>query len=248
MMRQPGMAPMRLDDADRWPVDAPFAARSAGWGSALLKIGRLKLVLLDLAIGLARKTGGFVALLTLGWTYFRLLALGQPLAVLYPGAPDPDLRQTLWVALLLILAQGWDIPTDRLAADWQRLREQLPARAPTIGFGLGALGSAARTPVVLVVAPVAPVVVRLGRFMDLCVAIANKLGALAALAVLLLFAWQMGVEGLDARALYPQAHDPAVSLLADLCVAVVVLGWWGMPLGQVAVFWRRLRGSDEPAG
>lgn len=252
---------MRLDEAGCRTIPRA-ASRPADWHAGLVRLGSLQLVALDLAVGLGRKAGGFVALLTLGWTYFRLLALGQSLHRLYPHAPDPDLRQTLWVALLLVLAQGWDIPTDRLAADWQRLRGQLPGRPsaaafaspgflslglPDIGRHAGAIGAAVRAPVAMAMAPAAPVVVRLGRFMDLCVAIANKVGALAALAVLALLAWRMLAEGMDARALYPEARDPATSLLADLCVGVVVVGWWGMPIEQIAVFWRRLLGSDEPA-
>ena len=82
-------------------------SRAARLGRPLTSAGGFSLALLDLGIGTARKLAGFCALLALGWLYSRELLLGQSLHQIFPGAPDPDLRETLWVALLLIMAQGW---------------------------------------------------------------------------------------------------------------------------------------------
>lgn len=220
--------------------EARLPARHTG---PALHAGRLLLAALDFAIALGRKVGGFCALLTLGWIYFRLLVLGQTLHQLYPNAPDPDLRQTLWVALFLIMAQGWDIPTDRIAGHWMDLKALLaPSSAAPARRRRPAKG---RSAFARLRAPFEPMVVHLGRFMDLCVALANKVGALAVLGYLAYLAWQFGVMGVTARRLYPAAHDPSVSLLADICVYVVVLGWWAMPFEQIVLFWRRLRGQGD---
>lgn len=201
--------------------------------------GGLSLALLDFAIGTARKVAGFCALLALGWLYFRELALGQSLSQIFPGAPDPDLRQTLWVALLLILAQGWDIPTDHIVAHFEKVARRLPRRSPAPRTRPAAASTARR--IVGPVMIVEPVIVRLGRFMDLCVAVANKLGAFAVLVTMLFVAWRLTLGGETVRALYPAAADPRVDFLADLCVYVVVLAWWATPFEQIAFFWRRLR-------
>ena len=214
----------------------------------LVRLAGFKVILLDFTIAFARKVAGFCALLTLGWTYFRLLVQGVSLHQMYPTALDPDLRQTLWVALLLIMAQGWDIPTDALAADWHRLREHFPrSRAarqdptaltppkPAKGWGLRRA--------------VEPIVVHLGRFMDLCVAIANKVGAFAIFLYLLYLAEQILWAGTTVRQMYPAAQDPTVSFLADMCVYVVVLGWWATSFDQIRIFWQRLCTgvrADEP--
>ena len=205
----------------------------------LVWLATFKVTLLDFAIGFARKVAGFCALLTLGWTYFRLLVLGVSLHQMFPTAPDPDLRQTLWVALLLIMAQGWDIPTDALAAYWQRLQEHVPmsrsARAdPTAPTPPGPADRRGLRPAV------EPIVVHLGRFMDLCVAVANKVGAFAIFVYLLYLAEQILWAGTTVRQMYPAAQDPTVSFLADLCVYVVVLGWWATPFDQIKIFWQRL--------
>ena len=88
---------------------------------------------------------------------------------------------------------------------------------------------------------VEPVIVRLGRFMDLCVAVANRLGAFAVLVTTLINAWRLMLGGETVRELDPAAVDPHVDFLADLCVYVVVLAWWATPFEQIAFFWRRLR-------
>lgn len=208
--------------------------RSAG------RIGALVLVLLDLGIGAARKAAGFCALLALGWLYVRELVLGESLAAIFPGAADPDLTETLWVALLLILAQGWDVPADLIADHGRKLAEQMPQPSAQ---GRSTLATA-RDLVTPLVRLGEPVVTHLGRFMDLCVAVANKLGALAALVYLLVLAWQLTLAGRTVRSLYPGAPDPKVDLLADLCVYFVVLAWWATPFEQIARFWRRLRGRQ----
>ncbi len=215
----------------------------------LLRLAGFKLSLLDFAIGVGRKAGGFCALLALGWIYFRLLVLGESVHQVHPSAADPDLRQTLWVALLLIMAQGWDIPTDQLAVYWARLHAHLPGRS---GRPRGDRSSRARAGLLTtsgtLVKPwklAEPVIIRLGRFMDVCVAIANKVGAFAVLCYLLFLAADFIFAGATVRGLYPAAADPWVSFLADLCVYVVVLGWWAMPFEQIAIFWRRLRHSGS---
>ncbi len=205
-------------------------------GRAVAAAARFKLDLLDFVVALARKVGGFCALLTLGWIYFRELALGQSLQEIFPGAADPDLRQTMWVALFLIMAQGWDIPVDEIAVYVSRLRTRFPQAASA--------RRAAREPLLRPAAAwrmIEPVVTRLGRFMDLCVAIANKVGALAVMIFLCVLAKQLWWDGMSLRQMYPTATDPMVSLLADLCVYVVVLGWWAMPMEQVRIFWHRLK-------
>lgn len=211
--------------------------------TALLRTGGFSLALLDLGIGTARKVAGFCALLALGWLYFRELALGESLHAIFPKAPDPDLHETLWVALLLILAQGWDIPTANIASLFGNVAGRFPRRPPHAAPNPVAAGAA--TAMRLVVEPpvrlVEPVVVRLGRFMDLCVAVANKLGAFAVLVAMALLAWQLTLGGRTIRALYPYAADPMVDFLADLCVYVVVLAWWATPFEQIVFFWERLR-------
>ena len=214
-------------------METPANVGAAPGRRRLLRSARFALHLLDFSIALGRKVAGFCALLTLGWFYFRLLFLGHGLERIHPGAPDPDLRQTLWVALLLITAQGWDIPTDQIAAYWREMRACLPPRP-----AWPALTREGASPFGLA----APVVVHLGRFMDLCVAIANKLGAFAVLVYILFLAEQFGVAGATVKEMYPAAADPTVSFLADLSVYVVVLGWWAMPFEQIAIFWRRLGG------
>lgn len=210
--------------------------------------GGLSLAVLDLGIGTARKIAGFCALLALGWLYFRELVLGESLHSIFPTAPDPDLRETLWVALMLILAQGWDIPTAHIASNFGNVADRLPHRPDHLASSAMAAGAASA--VRLVVQPpkrfVEPIVVWLGRFMDLCVAIANKLGALAVLVAMAVLAWQLLLGGRTIRAIYPDAVDPQVDLLADLCVYVVVLAWWAMPFEQIVVFWKRLRATRAP--
>ena len=217
-------------------------------GRPLTSAGGLSLAILDLGIGTARKVAGFCALLALGWLYFRELALGQSLHQIFPGAPDPDLRETLWVALLLILAQGWDIPTDHIAAHFEKVARRLPFRPPPAASQHRVMVSAASAMHRFVdpVRRVEPVVVRLGRFMDLCVAIANKLGAFAVLVYMLFVAWQLTLGGKTVRSLYPAAADSCVDFLADLCVYVVVLAWWATPFEQIAFFWQRLRERRGP--
>lgn len=222
-----------------------YLARASGSDKArrsLVGGGGLAIDLLDFVVALARKVGGFCALLTLGWIYFRQLALGESLHQIFPGASDPDLRQTMYVALFLIMAQGWDIPVDEIVVYGSRLRARLPASAtPSPG--------ARRHPLLAILVPAAeaswrtvePVVARLGCFMDLCVAIANKVGALAVLAFLVILAKQVWWDGSSVQQMYPGAADPTISLLADLCVYVVVLGWWAMPMRQIRIFWHRLR-------
>ena len=217
-------------------------------GRPLTSAGGLSLALLDLGIGTARKVAGFCALLALGWLYFRELALGQSLHQIFPGAPDPDLRETLWVALLLILAQGWDIPTDHITAHFEKVARRLPRRltpmSPTSPPSPRRAMVSAASAMHRIVGPVRivePVVVRLGRFMDFCVAIANKLGAFAVLVYMVFVAWQLALGGQTVRSLYPAAADPRVDFLADLCVYVVVLAWWATPFEQIAFFWQRLR-------
>ena len=210
----------------------------------LLWLAGLKLSVIDLFIALARKVAGFCALLTLGWIYFRILVLGASLHQVYPTSPDPDLRHALWVALLLVLAQGWDIPTEQLAEHWKRLRSHV-VRPDTISSDFawnddGALSSDCGE-LGLVSRLIEPVVIHLGRFMDLCVAVANKVGAFAIFIYLLFLAEQFGCAGETVRKLYPTAQDPAVSFLVDMCVYIVVLGWWATPVEQIRLFWRRLR-------
>ena len=211
----------------------------------ILRAGGFSLALLDLGIGTARKVAGFCALLALGWLYFRELALGESLHAIFPGAPDPDLRETLWVAVLLIMAQGWDIPTDPIARHFEKVAQRLPnlsRAAPRLAASTsGMVGRLVGPPARII----EPVVVRLGRFMDLCVAVANKLGAFAVLVYLLYFAWRLMLGGETVRSLYPRAADPRVDFLADLCVYVVVLAWWATPFEQIAFFWQRLR---KPGG
>lgn len=198
--------------------------------------------LLDLGIGTARKVAGFCALLALGWLYFRELALGHSLHQIFPGAPDPDLRETLWVGLLLILAQGWDIPTDHIAAHFEKVAKWLPRRSKaTSSHPVVVSAASAMHRIVNPVMIVEPVVVRLGRFMDLCVAIANKLGAFAVLVYMIFVGWQLTLGGMTVRRLYPYAADPRVDFLADCCVYVVVLAWWATPFEQIVFFWQRLR-------
>lgn len=212
---------------------------------ALFRLASLKLSLLDFIIALGRKIAAFCALLTLGWIYFRLLALGQTPHQVYPDAADPELRHTLWVALFLIMAQGWDIPTDEILRHWAHMLSHLPAG------GGRSRGAHRRLPQRLV-APglrawrmIEPMIAWLGRFMDLCVAIANKVGALAVLFYLVYLTEQLWWAGVPLRQMYPTAADPMVSLLADLCVYVVVLGWWAMPFERIGIFWRRLRGPAD---
>ena len=215
---------------------------AGGLHRSFTSAGGLSLELLDLAIGTMRKVAGFCALLALGGLYFRELALGESLHAIFPKAPDPDLRETLWVALLLILAQGWDIPTDHIAAHFEKVARRLPRRSPAAtARPMMASATSAMHRIVDPVRLVEPVVVRLGRFMDLCVAIANKLGAFAVLIYMLFVAWQLTLGGETVRSLYPAASDPNVDFLADLCVYVVVLAWWATPFEQIAFFWRRLR-------
>ena len=221
---------------------------------AAIRLAGLKIDLVDFTIALGRKVGGFCALLLLGWLYFRLLVLGQSPHQIYPDAADPDLRQTLWVALFLIMAQGWDIPTDQIIEHWTRARARWPRRssAPPEGRtgsrptsrprGRRTLPHAAVRAAELVVARLELVAAWLERLMDLCVAIANKVGALAALVYLIVLA-ERTLSGVTARAMYPPAADPVTSLLADICVYVVVLGWWATPFEQIATYWRRLRGK-----
>ena len=204
----------------------------------LARPANLKLSLLDVVIAVGRKTGGFVALLTLGWVYFRLLVLGHTLHQIYPDASDPDLRHTLWVALLLIMAQGWDISFDQIALDWTRLQAQLPS---TPRGDLPLLARSAVRGASALWAGLEPTVTRLGHFMDLCVALANKVGALAVFGYLMFLAEQFWLYGASVREMYPTAADPTVSFLADLCVYVVVLGWWATPFAQIKLFWERLR-------
>ena len=228
---------MSLDHAGPEP-----RGRASG---GLARFVNLKLGLLDLVIALGRKVGGFCALLLLGWLYLRMLVLGRSPHQIYPDAADPDLRQTLWVALFLIMAQGWDIPTDRIVEHWalvkahwpgRRRMEQAPPRSRPAARQRWHAAWRAAEPAIM------PVIVWLERFMDLSVAVANKVGALAVLAYLAVLAWE-GLSGVTARAMYPDAADPVVSLLADICVYVVVLGWWATPLEQIVEFWRRLRGT-----
>ncbi len=188
----------------------------------------LALACLDLVVAVGRKAGGFCALLSLGWLYFRILVLGTSLRDLYPNAADPDLRQTLWVVLLLIMAQGWDISSDEIAALWARLPRSRTPRGPGVRARAGSWRR------------VESVVLHLGRFMDLCVAVANKVGAFAVLVTLLVLAGQVA-GGASARALYPDAAEPQTALLADLCVCVLVLGWWATPFSTIAAFWHRWR-------
>ena len=204
------------------------------------------LCLLDFGIGLGRKVAGFVALLTLGAIYFRMLVLGQSMPEVFSGSPDPELRDALYTALLLILAQGWDIPTDQLAIYWARLHARLPARPASMR--VGAMPQGVVRPWQASRGMIEPLVVRCGRIMDLWVAIANKVGALAVLGHLGVLALQLEWSGLTLRELYPTAADPEVSLLADICVYAVVLSWWAMPFEQIGIFWRRLRDRPEPDG
>ena len=216
--------------------------RAERLGRPLTSAGGFSLALLDLGIGTARKVAGFCALLTLGGLYFRELVLGESLHQIFPGAADPELRETLWVALLLIMAQGWDIPTDHIAAHFEQVARRLPHRRPAASpHPVMASAASAMHRIVDPVMIVEPVVVRLGRFMDLCVAIANKLGAFAVLLYMLFVAWQLTLGGGSVRSLYPAATDPFVDFLADLCVYVVVLAWWATPFEQIAFFWGRLR-------
>lgn len=216
--------------------------RAGRLGRPLTSVGGFSLALLDLGIGTARKVAGFCALLALGWLYFRELALGQSLHQIFPGAPDPDLRETLWVALLLIMAQGWDIPTDHIAAHFEKVARRLPHRRPAAApHPVIVSAASAMHRIVDPVMIVEPVVVRLGRFMDLCVAVANKLGAFAVLVYMLVVAWQLTLGGQTVRSLYPAAADPRVDFLADVCVYVVVLAWWATPFEQIVFFWQRLR-------
>ncbi len=213
------------------PGAARPAPESANSALALPRGVDVVLALLDVAIAVGRKAGGFCALLALGWLYLRLLVLGGSARSLFPGASDPALHQTLWTALLLIMAQGWDIPLDEIAAHWTRLRgRRAPSRqgraSPRPRTGLARLAER--------------VVKRLGRFMDLAVALANKIGALAVLVTLGVLAARV-LAGATARDLYPDAADPGASMLADVCVSLVVLGWWATPFEQIARFWRRLR-------
>ncbi len=223
-------------------IDAVAARVVPGRGRAV-QLGRITLHLLDFVIALGRKVGGFCALLALGWIYFRFLVLGHGFARIHSGAPDADLRQTMWVALLLIMAQGWDIPTDQIVAHWRDMRACLPPPRWAKPTAAPAGRPQRRAPLAFA----APVVVHLGRFMDLCVAIANKVGAFAVLLNLLFLAEQFAFAGANVRAMYPTAVDPTVSFLADVSVYVVVLGWWAMPFEQIAIFWRRLRGRSEVA-
>jgi len=209
-----------------------------------VRFGRLALSLLDVTIACGRKVAGFCALLWLGWLYLRILGFGQTLHQIYPDAADPDLRQTLTVAFCLILAQGWDVPTDHIAEHWASVSTCLPQRPQGPLDRHRPLATVERFHRMLV-ASLSPSVTRLGRFMDLCVAIANKGGALAALGCLAFVAEQFGWAGITVREMYPTAADPVVSLLADLCVYVVVLSWWAMPFDQIRIFWHRLRAPRE---
>ncbi len=213
------------------PGNSPCAAPE-GAGFALPRGVAVVFALLDFVIAVGRKLGGFCALLMLGWLYLRILAFGESARAMYPGANDPDLHLTLWTALLLIMAQGWDIPLDEIAAHWARFgrwdaKKPLRARPPP-------------RPATGLVRLVARVVKHLGRFMDLAVALANKLGALAVLGYLGFLVARI-LAGDTARDLYPNAADPGASLLADFCVSLVVLGWWATPFEQIVTFWRRLR-------
>lgn len=243
MSSHPTRSPRRSTPWSPRRAEAPTLSRQpAGATGGLLHVASFKLALLDFVIGLGRKVAAFCALLTLGWTYFRILFLGHSLHQLYPDAPDPELRQTMWVALLLIMAQGWDIATDQLEVYWVRLRSHLPpprrssqveqTRRPLPGVLAGPREA------------IEPLVVHLGRFMDLCVAVANKVGAFAVLVYLIMLGVQFW-SGATIRQMYPNAADPAVSFLADLAVYVVVLGWWAMPFEEIERFWLRLRGQDE---
>ena len=205
-------------------------------------LASFKLSLLDFTIAVARKVAGFCALLTLGWIYFRMVVLGASLHQIYPTASDPDLRHTLWVALLLVMAQGWDIPTDALADYWARLHGHFPRSgqdpAPRLSRAAELTSPAALGGLRPVVEPI---IIHLGRFMDLCVAIANKVGAFVIFVYLFYLAEQVFWAGTTARQMYPAAEDPTVSFLADICVYVVVLGWWATPFEQIRMFWQRLR-------
>ncbi len=232
-----GGYPLSVDQAGRVP-----RRRTS---DAAMRLVAFKLGLLDLVIALGRKVGGFCGLLLLGWLYVRLLVLGHSPHRIYPDAADPDLRQTLWVALFLIMAQGWDIPTDTIIEHWVAVKARWPTnqRAKRVPSPSSPAARRRWHVVWRAAGPtVVPIITWLERFMDLCVAIANKVGALGVLVYLTFLAWE-GLCGVTARAMYPDAADPVVSLLADVCVYVVVLGWWATPLEQIALFWRSLRGT-----
>lgn len=215
------------------PHNPAVSVRRFAW-SAL----RLKICALDFGIALGRKMAGFWALLTLGWMYFRQLALGESLHHMFPGTSDPDLRQTMWLALLLILAMGWDIPNDQIAIYWGRFHDKLPG-------GVLDMPDVPLPWAVRLWAMIEPVVRRLGCVMDLCVAVANKVGALVVIGYMGYIAWRLGIDRSSLRSMYPEAADPTVSLLADLCVYVVVLAWWAMPMEQITLFWRKLRQEED---
>ncbi len=206
----------------------------------LVRIAGFKIALLDFTIGLARKVAGFGALLALGWMFLSLLILDESLRQVFPGAADPALRATLYMAVFLVLAQGWDIPTPQLVGYWRTLRAYLPVRERSAG------GHRPRRIVPLIDA-VEPVVAHLGRFTDLVVAVSNKLGALAVLGSLFYLAERLWLAGVSLREMYPTATDPTVSLLADLGVDLLVLGWWATSFEQIGAFWRSFRYPEEPS-
>ena len=55
------------------------------------------------------------------------------------------------------------------------------------------------------------------------------------------------MAGISIREMYPKAIDPTVSLLADLGVDFLVLGWWATSFEQIKDFWRRFRRHGRPA-
>ena len=93
---------------------------------SITSAGGLSPALLDLTIGTARKVAGFCALLALGRLYLRELALGQSCLRSSSARPIAIFGRYCGRAAALILAQDWDIPTDHIAAHFEKVFRRLP--------------------------------------------------------------------------------------------------------------------------